>query len=76
MSWREHEGNTVRGKTRLAVLLSGIWLLFSVVLGLASVQVNGTPGFVVTTLLVAAPVWLGWGLVWVRAGFKRDHSRP
>lgn len=62
------------GKTRLGIFLSIIWLLISAVLALSSAQVNGMPGFVVTMLIVAAPVWLGWGLVWVKAGFARDRT--
>lgn len=65
------------GKVRLGVFVSVLWMLLVFVLAMSSAEVNGTPGFVTTLLVLGSPVWLGWGIAWVRSGFRHDRrARP
>lgn len=68
----EKSGNIMRalsGKARLGVIVSALWLL------LWSVYFRPWSGDLLGFALVGlCPVILGWGILWVVEGFKKDQG--
>jgi hypothetical protein len=57
----------MRGRTRLAILTSGLWL------AVAAVLLKPWHGEIVLFLVIGLlPVGLGWAIAWVVRGYKKE----